>query len=140
MESTPQILTAVSNRPLTEFEWQDGSADSSIIVSLSGTYAVTVSDGYCSATDEVELTFFEDWLVGEAFELPKDTTLCVDLFPLSLKPESRFTDEFFLDSDENPQSEFILKNAGIYKISADINGCRIEKNFELKTMTASMIL
>lgn len=130
-EDSMTVLIPENARPLRQFEWNDGSNEPTLNISQSGNYAITATDGFCTASDEVNLTFFKEWLVGEAFEIPKDTTVCKDLLPFIFKPTSDYTSEFFVNGSSTAQQEFSFSKEGNYQISANIEGCEIDKNFYL---------
>ncbi|MEL6634032.1 MAG: gliding motility-associated C-terminal domain-containing protein [Bacteroidota bacterium] len=54
------------------FEWQDGSADSTFLVTTSGLYFVAVTNGCGTTRDTVTITFGE----APSVELGNDTTIC----------------------------------------------------------------
>ena len=125
------ILTPKGVRPFKTFDWSNGSTGSSIIVSESGSYGINASDGFCSTQDEVNLTFIEDRYSEPIIDLPRDSTVCVDLLPIIIQPTSIYTDSFYLENSNEPQSVFELKAAGNYYIEAEIENCRVKQNFEL---------
>ena len=55
-----------------EYLWQDGSEDSTILVSEPGVYSVTVTGNGCTATDSIAISFAEP----PDLELVNDTALC----------------------------------------------------------------
>jgi len=126
------VLSPNVTRPVNSFQWNDGTTDSTLNISSSGTYTVTVSDGFCTEQDRIEVTFYDEWLVGTDLALPNDTSLCADFLPFNLKPKSDFSNEFFLNGDANPQSEFSIIGARNYQISTNIEGCKIVKQFNLE--------
>ena len=130
-EDSMAVLIPNRTRAIRQFEWNDGSIKSTLNISQSGNYAITATDGFCTASDEVNLTFFKEWLVGEAFEIPKDTTVCRDLLPFVFQPTSNYTSEFFVNGNSSAQQEFSFSKEGNYQISANIEGCEIDKNFYL---------
>ncbi len=130
-EDTIAVLKPNATRPLREYLWSDSSRNSSLTVLQSGVYAIEVSDGYCSAIDEIEISFFNELFSGIDLELPTDTSICQELLPFTLTPKSDFSNEFFINSNTNPQSNFEIQTAGNYQISTKIEGCEITKNFNL---------
>ena len=130
-DDTIAVLEPNAIRPLREYSWSDSTRDSSLTVSESGIYVVEVSDGYCSASDEVEIRFFDELFSGIDLELPTDTNICQELLPFTLTPKSDFSNEFFINGSTNPQSTFEIQTAGNYQISTKIEDCEITKNFNL---------
>src|SRR5205814_1552733 len=55
--------------------WQDGSTDTTFNLNADGTYYVTVSDGYCSSTDSIDITTRSCALVTANFTTAQ-TNLC----------------------------------------------------------------
>ena len=131
-EGDTLVLSPRATRPLKSYEWQDGSTDSNISVSNSGVFSVEVSDGFCSAGDQITLTAFEERYPGQIINLPSDSSACEDFLPVALQPVSSFTDSFFLNNSNEAQSVFELNSAGNYVISTNIENCRVEENFELE--------
>ena len=130
-DDTVAVLKPSATRPLRDYLWSDSSRNSSLTISQSGIYGIEVSDGFCRVTDEVEITFFDEWLSGTDLELPTDTNICQELLPFTLTPKSDFSNEFYINGSTNPQSNFEIQTAGNYKISTKIEGCEITKNFNL---------
>ena len=130
-DDTIAVLEPNTIRPLREYSWSDSTRDSSLTASESGIYGVEVSDGYCSASDEIELNFFDELFSGIDLELPTDTNICQELLPFTLTPKSDFSNEFFINGSTNPQSTFEIQTAGNYQISTKIEGCEITKDFNL---------
>ena len=54
------------------YQWQDNTIDLNYLVTLAGTYAVTVSIGGCEAADTIEVAYHALPLI----DLGRDTTLC----------------------------------------------------------------
>jgi len=68
--------TLIANSNATSYLWSDGSMDSSLIVSQSGGYDVTVNDGLCENSTMVAVTVNPAPIVG----LGNDTSLCMGSF------------------------------------------------------------
>jgi len=128
------VLEPNSTRPLRTFLWNDGSVDLFLTVSQSGVYDVEVTDGFCSSSDAIEISFLDDLFSGIDLELPTDTSICQELLPFNLTPKSDFSNEFFINGSANPQSNFEIQSAGNYQISTKIEGCEIIKAFNLTLM------
>jgi gliding motility-associated-like protein len=65
-------LTPTSSEPVSNFEWDNGITDSEITVSKSGTYAVTINNGTCSASDEINVYYYKYPVI----DLGNDTSVC----------------------------------------------------------------
>lgn len=57
---------------ISDYTWNDGTIGPTYTVIQTGTYEVTISNGTCPATDDIEVTF----LNTPDIELGPDTTLC----------------------------------------------------------------
>lgn len=126
----PVTISVSGSRPLTEVAWGDGPATAARPVLAGGTYAVTVSDGYCTAVAAGEVRFAQDSLDAElALALPADTAVCEQSLPFVLRPASAYTDTFYLDG--GPGRSFELAAPGRYSVRAEILGCAYEQPFEL---------
>ncbi len=51
------VLTLIATNPGCTYGWSNGATGSTLDVTASGTYAVTVSNGYCVSTDAMTATF-----------------------------------------------------------------------------------
>ncbi|MBK7751403.1 MAG: gliding motility-associated C-terminal domain-containing protein [Flavobacteriales bacterium] len=51
------VLTLDVTNPGATYQWSNGSAGSTLLVSSTGTYSVNVDNGYCAASDVVRATF-----------------------------------------------------------------------------------
>lgn len=129
----PQEIVAVANGAAT-YAWNDGRTGATIPVTASGTYAVTATNGGCTASDTASVTVVAELLGGSPpFTLPPDTNICnVDL-PFLLVPQSLFTEVFTLGNDPAPAATFSLTEAGTYKVGMEAFGCGFEQPFRLVT-------
>jgi gliding motility-associated-like protein len=128
----PAQISVRAGRPLAQAEWSDGMAGIERSVAASGTYAVTVSDGYCRTEAYAELRFIQDAIeIAAALSLPADTTVCEQHLPFALSPSSPYAEAFSLAGEAG--EIFWLPRAGAYTVSAEILGCPFEQHFELGT-------
>jgi gliding motility-associated-like protein len=67
-------LRPISNQPLVDFHWSDGSQNTTYLVSEHGTYGITVYDEFCSANDQVNVFMFK----YPEVDLGPDTSVCQD--------------------------------------------------------------
>lgn len=65
-------LTPTVSEPVAVYEWSDGSTSPTLKVSSHGTYEISVTNGLCSATDQVNVLYFE----YPEVDLGNDTALC----------------------------------------------------------------
>ena len=124
-------LSVDASRPIQNFQWNDGSDASALTISESGNYAVTVSDGFCTESDTIEITFFDEKYNGTILEVPTDSVICEQLLPIILTPQSDFSNEFFLNGNADARSSFEIKSGGSYQISTKIEDCEFSETFNL---------
>lgn len=70
-------ITLKGGLPNASYLWSDGSTDSILTVNKTGTYSVTASLANCSATDEIEVTFY----ATPTPSLGPDTIICTETSP-----------------------------------------------------------
>ena len=103
-----------------EFHWSDGSTGSTLVVTESGTYALTITEG-CSGIgiDSVEVIFDG---VDEAVDIgPPEVTICEgDSYVISLDPN--IGDYVWQDGSTDP--EYSITTSGLYQVSFD-DGCDV---------------
>ncbi|GAB4257088.1 MAG: hypothetical protein Kow0027_24310 [Saprospiraceae bacterium] len=131
---SPSTLQVNSNRPLTTLTWSTGETTHSIEITTGGHYAVTATDGYCTATDSIDVVFVSETLGGHpSLELPPDTTVCQQHLPYMLKPVSNFTDSFLVNGRLHVNTPAELFRPGEYEVAALIEGCAFPDTFQLDT-------
>jgi gliding motility-associated-like protein len=97
-------------------------------------YAVTVSDGFCTAIDSADIILVSSLLDNKPpLAVPADTVICQQELPYLLYPSSDFTDEFFLNQNPAGQLPVKLDSEGEYLISVMVEGCLFSDTFSLKT-------
>jgi gliding motility-associated-like protein len=111
--------------------WSDGTTKNSIKVTKSGTYTVSVSDGFCNGTASVTLDVVKNDLkiafIGDTLICPNTTT--------SLEIDKNFATYNWNNNGGNFKIENIP--AGKYSVSVTDNvGCKSEKTIEIKTSAA----
>jgi len=97
--------------------------------------------------DSVITSLDFDWLfdkpgtydfIRELLEYPPiepvgDTVLCPDLLPWEVRPQSVYSDQFFLDGDSSVWSDvFYLAKAGEHRVWTEIQGCLLSETFRLE--------
>ena len=116
----PQVILCAGNTLLIDadtlsaaFVWQDGSTDSSYVVSTEGVYSVTVSNQCGSSID----TLFVDQILMPMVDLGVDLDLCFAQLPYQLdatgSPEA--TNFVWQDGSIDPIYEII--SAGDYSVT-----------------------
>lgn len=111
------LLDASIGSPSADYAWSTGSGTSSITVTQTGTYSVTVTDGACTANDMIDVTF-EDLPV----DLGPDFDLCagevVNLSAAIADPMATY------NWNTGAMTSFINVNTGgIYGVTITSNGC-----------------
>ena len=131
--SPPLQLGLQASRPLQQIQWAHGPTEADITVQNQGWYTVTASDGICTATDSLEVTFVDSLLAGApALSLHADTTVCLQDLPFSLDVQAPLADSLLLDGILTA-APLPLPQAGTYLISACIQGCCYPESFKLET-------
>ncbi|MBK9104539.1 MAG: gliding motility-associated C-terminal domain-containing protein [Saprospiraceae bacterium] len=103
---------AISLDPdLSEYQWQDGSNDPEYIITISGTYSVTLDDGCAVSSDQI---------VVEVLDPPSPFSLGDDMF-LCLGTELEFSFDpdlgNFLWQDGNMSSTYFIDQGGTYTLT-----------------------
>jgi gliding motility-associated-like protein len=125
-DDTPYVQ-AEANRTAA-YLWANGQEGAISPVWSSGDYAVTATDGYCSASETAYVSLITEQLAGNPpFMLPNDTVTCL---PFELLPRSLFTDYFFTEFDPTPVQRLFLNKAGTYRIGATVLGCTFWQLYE----------
>ena len=104
------------NAAAASYRWQDGSRDSTVLVSRAGTYAVEVSDGRCRARDTVEIRYESPMNL----RLGADTTICEGALVTwaPLVPGAAFRWQ-----DGSTKPTFSAIDSGTYWVEASRNNC-----------------
>ncbi len=116
-----EILVIDASHPQAQsFEWQDGSTNSVLEVTGSGTYEVTVTD-ICNNTATASLVaFFSP--PSSTIELGPDTTICADESLVLDVTLSEAIDYLWQDGNTSPVIN--VTQSGLYAVSVTI-GCGI---------------
>ena len=130
----PGTISLVASRPLTNLTWSTGDTTSAINILQGGHYSVTATDGYCTATDSIDVLFISETPGGQPpLELPPDTTVCRQHLPYRLSPQSSFTDSFLVNGRLYANTPAELSRSGDYEVAALIEGCAFPDTFRLDT-------
>lgn len=97
------------------YKWSTGSNQNSIIASTTGNYSVSVFDGLCTTTDDVNLNFF-----NPSINLGPDELLCTGETKI-LKVNS-FPGSTYQWSDGSTNDNITVSKTGTYTVKA-INKC-----------------
>ncbi|RMG78826.1 MAG: gliding motility-associated C-terminal domain-containing protein, partial [Bacteroidetes bacterium] len=128
------VLEVEGTRPLSSWDWGNGITASRLEISEGGVYSVVAGDGYCLATDTLEVLFLKDITGSEPpiEQVPGDTVVCVQRLPFEFVAESRFGSRFALDGKFLDAPVYQLFAPGNYRIGVDIEGCLWEETFSLE--------
>lgn len=122
-EGSVVTLTPVeSNGTLT---WSDGSEGPSLEVTESGVYEVTATDGICTATDEVSVTFTEN----PELNLPAEVDLCEgDVYTADLSGTGL---TIVWDDDPTAGAVRDFAEAGTYTVTGSLGACEATADIEI---------
>src|SRR5687768_15313316 len=94
------------------FHWSDGTTNSTLTVTQSGTYSLTISEACNFGIDEIEVTI----LGAPDVELPADSIICEgEVITISLDPDAgEYT---WQDGSDDP--EYSITTTGTYQVTLD---------------------
>ena len=105
--------------PFVTYSWASGENTSSIVVSDSGSYTLTVTNNYnCSATDQINVSLFPNPVV----DLGQDTIEINDIDFLDLDAGAGFSD-YSWSTGGNSQIETVNEFGDYWVVVTDANGC-----------------
>ena len=112
------ITNTYTPGPYQSIIWSTGATSQSITISTSGTYSATISNGSCTATDSITVSF----LPSPALTVSNDTSFCGAIQNLPIAASAGF-DEYLWSNGATTASIFV--NApGTYEVTASMNnGC-----------------
>jgi len=122
------LLLNASTDNATSYQWQDGSITSTYEVSVSGAYAVTISNDCETVSDEIFIEFQD---LSLEFTLGPDTSICKETLVISADHPNATT---YLWQDGSNAKSIIIKESGIYKVTVS-NECYIEQDEILITQS-----
>lgn len=125
---TGKTLLLEANNTGSNYLWQDGTSDSTFLVSQAGWYKVTITNTVgCTASDSIRVYY----LTPPTIDLGADTTICE-------------TSEILLDAylpgvtyrwyDRSTEATFTVKKAGIYWVDGAIDICAARDSIIVKTV------
>ncbi len=104
--------------------WNTGAATQSIKVGNSGQYHVSVTNGFCTSRDSIQVNFQN----RPVLSLGIDTTLC-EGNKLLLQPD--LSGGSFLWQDGSLQPTFTVTAAGLYHLRYSLNGCVVSDSIRV---------
>lgn len=96
--------------------WNDGSTNTSFTATVTGTYAVTVTENGCSSTDDI----FIEFLPAPQVHFGNDTTICTG-FTLFL--DATNTGSTYLWQDGSVAPAQFVTNGGLYHVLVTNGSC-----------------
>lgn len=110
-EGMSVTLDPMVTQPVTDYSWNDGSGNASLKVTGHGTYALTVTDGNCTAEDRVNVFYYKYPEVN----LGQDTSLCADQeLTLDATQPAEVTKYVWFDKTVAPTNTLPPTNSGRY--------------------------
>lgn len=105
--------------PDVNYTWEDGSHNPTLVVTESGVYSLTISDGCNYGVDSIEITINGN---HEAPDLgPPELTLCLgEVYEIMLDPE--LSEYEWQDGSNDP--DYTITSAGTYSVTLD-DGCAV---------------
>ncbi len=107
-----------AGNPGASYRWQDGSTGQQLEVRASGAYSVEVSNGDCSASDEVQLTF----QAAPQLELGPDQQICAGE-SVTLDGAANAGGVQYVWEDGSTDPVRTVDASGQYRLEADLMGC-----------------
>jgi gliding motility-associated-like protein len=124
-----ELLLSVAG-PGVSFQWQDGSSQGSYLVSRPGKYKVTVSNGTCSASDEVQVDF-EPALPGFAAE-EKQYACDGDAIPLDAAVG--LPNVSYRWQDGSTGATFLAPGPGTYRVEVASRCGKVSRTFKVESV------
>ncbi|MGB0929782.1 MAG: lectin-like domain-containing protein [Chitinophagales bacterium] len=118
-------LNATQADGSTTYEWQDGSTNPTFELNESGVYAVTVTIGECSVSDEVDVTLEDSPTIDLG---AVDTVLCAGQ-TLLLSPPLADT---YLWQDGSTEATFEVTEVGVYSVETVLDDCLLTGSIEVR--------
>ncbi len=125
-----ELLTLSGFTPGATYVWQDGSTNSTLNVTQTGIYSLTVDLNNCSTSDTINITFDPSPII----DLGPDQFIC--------QGDSILLDAFFLSAtylwdNGSTNSSIYVNQSGIYYVDLNSNGCTFSDTIEITVGTVS---
>lgn len=119
-----ESVTLDVTAPGQTYLWQDGTTTGHYEVTTSGTYSVIVTQGECTGTDAVDITFDE----AISIELGDDTTICYNtpLFIGSTIPNAQY-----IWNTGSQQAILTVTQPGVYQVDIARGACEASDAIEI---------
>lgn len=122
--SNQQISLSPSPAVQGDYLWSNGSNTSTINVTASGQYWLTVNDNGCLFRDTVQVVVKP----APVLNLGNDTTLCEDQI---LVLNAAYPNATYLWQDGSTSSIFTVKEQGNFGVQTELNGCVAVDNIDV---------
>ncbi len=111
-----QTITLNAFWPNATYLWQDGSTNSSLVATTTGSYIAEVSVAGCTGTDQVDLIFDPVPFIN----FGNDTTLCkgIPLFLDATTPNANYTWQ-----DGSTNAYYFITDPGTYSVNVQVGNC-----------------
>ena len=112
------LLNAPIINGATAYTWQDGSTNTSFLVTQPGNYALTVNIGGCSGQGNIQVNYSSLLLnLG-----PNDTTLC---YPATMSYNLSQANATYLWQDGSINPTYNVADSGTYYVTISDNACSL---------------
>ncbi len=117
--------------PGSTYAWSTGSSASSIVVSTSGVYSLTVTYANgCSTTDSRDVTISPYPIV----DLGPDTAICDGTSPVLMSSVTYPTGSTYLWNTGSTASSIVVSTLGVYWLNVTVAGCSFADTMEVKNI------
>lgn len=113
------ILLSAESAGVVSYLWDDGSTNSTQLISNPGIYEVEIADDLCSQKMNFIIEPFDYSLIAN--NLGEDTIICAEI-PFLLRP-ALHEDGAFAWSDGEEKLERDITTTGFYELTTSLNGC-----------------
>ena len=108
-----------------QYLWSDGSTNSTLNVTSDGNYSLTVTDGPCTVTDDIQLSYHDPIVIG----LPDTIETCPGV-SVTIDAGAGFIS--YLWSDNSTGQTIQILNNGTYTVTVtDLNNCSEKESSEV---------
>ncbi|MDQ6761879.1 MAG: gliding motility-associated C-terminal domain-containing protein, partial [Bacteroidota bacterium] len=111
------VLNYNFNLSNVSYLWNDGSIQNSYTINKPGIYSLAVTQAGCSIADSVQVSYKPRPRVS----IGNDTTLCAGN---SIVLNALNAGATYIWQDASTQSFYAVAKAGIYSVTANLNGCK----------------
>lgn len=116
------------------YQWQDGSTAQTYVPLTSGLYSVDYSNGICTGTDQINVTFIQP----PAFQWEEDSILICFNQPETLVATT--PGATYLWSDGSIGNQLVVTQAGSYDVTVTVNGCSVSDTIVTEVIPAEFII